>query len=316
MGSKPITARAAAKVYANSVAKNNGLVEGSAKVYGSGKSRQITIPGVTTTTENYTGGGRFKNQEERDWFNEQIKKRTDAGMSPEEALQDYRNTFNIGEKKTTTTKTPDQQKTVIDPGYEGTLKTVDKGQVKSTFDYRQAERKIRKSTRDYARELRKTGTNRKEAKALAEKYGAGLRGDLRARAAQEIASGKSAGQSYITGQRDMLQGELSTEEQRRMLADKYKRDQALQTQESAENKPATTASVSDKAKGYAEKYIGQIGGRTFQETQSYLGNAKPGEPGGYRQLFKADTSGLESMAVKKGSPAYKMKGYGSKTYKK
>lgn len=48
---------------------------------------------------NYQGGGTFKNKEEKDWYDGQIKQRMDSGMSQEEAIQDYRNTFQIGEKK-------------------------------------------------------------------------------------------------------------------------------------------------------------------------------------------------------------------------
>ena len=48
---------------------------------------------------NYQGGGTFKNKEEKDWYDGQIKQRMDSGMSQEEAIQDYRNTYQIGEKK-------------------------------------------------------------------------------------------------------------------------------------------------------------------------------------------------------------------------
>ena len=48
---------------------------------------------------NYQGGGTFKNKEEKDWYDGQIKQRMDSGMSQEEAIQDYRNTFQICEKK-------------------------------------------------------------------------------------------------------------------------------------------------------------------------------------------------------------------------
>ncbi len=51
---------------------------------------------------NYTGGGTFKNQAEKDWYDGQIKKRVDSGMSNEDAIQDYRNTFKIGTKKPST----------------------------------------------------------------------------------------------------------------------------------------------------------------------------------------------------------------------
>lgn len=65
---------------------------------------KTTISGGTET--NYGGGGKFKNKEEKAWYDNQIKQRTDKGMSQEQAIQDYRNTFKIGEKKET--KLPDQ----------------------------------------------------------------------------------------------------------------------------------------------------------------------------------------------------------------
>ncbi len=51
---------------------------------------------------NYTGGGTFKNKAEKDWYDGQIKQRVDSGMSNEDAIQDYRNTFKIGTKKPST----------------------------------------------------------------------------------------------------------------------------------------------------------------------------------------------------------------------
>ncbi len=46
----------------------------------------------------YQGGGTFENQEQRDWYDNQIKQRVNKGMSKEEAIQDYRNTFKIGKQ--------------------------------------------------------------------------------------------------------------------------------------------------------------------------------------------------------------------------
>jgi hypothetical protein len=68
------------------------------------------------TETNYSGGGRFKNKEERKWYEGQIKQRMDKGMSQEEAIQDYRNTFKIGEKKET--QLPDIKTTEVTPIYE------------------------------------------------------------------------------------------------------------------------------------------------------------------------------------------------------
>jgi len=67
---------------------------------------------------NYSGGGSFKNKAEKDWYNDQISERTGKGMSQKEAVQDYRNTFKIGTKKTTP-----KTKTVV---YKVNGKVVDK----------------------------------------------------------------------------------------------------------------------------------------------------------------------------------------------
>ena len=56
----------------------------------------------------YSGGGTFKNKAEKDWYDNQIKTRMDAGMSNEEAITDYRNTFKIG------TKGPDKPGEITD----------------------------------------------------------------------------------------------------------------------------------------------------------------------------------------------------------
>ena len=48
------------------------------------------------------GGGTLENEEQKAWYLEQIKKRMDAGMSEEEAINSYRNDFNIGDKSVRT----------------------------------------------------------------------------------------------------------------------------------------------------------------------------------------------------------------------
>lgn len=62
----------------------------------------------------YSGGGTFENKKEKDWYDDQINKRVNSGMSKEDAIQDYRNTFSIGEKKVV------GQKDVVTPGVEKT----------------------------------------------------------------------------------------------------------------------------------------------------------------------------------------------------
>jgi hypothetical protein len=160
MKSNPITAKAAAKVYANSVAKkvNETLIKGSRDLGNSqdiaatwnssqqGETRQVTTPGSSST--NYVGGGSFKNKEEKDWYDGEIKKRIDAGMSQEEAIQDYRNTYKIGEKTTTTT--PDTVETVKDPDqtFTGNLYAAQSGTATSSYGGRSDRRNVKATTKD------------------------------------------------------------------------------------------------------------------------------------------------------------------------
>ena len=65
-------------------------------------TQTITVSGsapITSYRDNYQGGGTFANQAEKDWYDDQIRQRTSSGMSQEDAIQDYRNTFGIGENK-------------------------------------------------------------------------------------------------------------------------------------------------------------------------------------------------------------------------
>jgi hypothetical protein len=66
---------------------------------GTAKDYIKTMMNKAATSGGYTGGGTFKNKAEKDWYDGQIKKRVDSGMSNEDAIQDYRNTFQIGTKK-------------------------------------------------------------------------------------------------------------------------------------------------------------------------------------------------------------------------
>lgn len=119
MGVKPITAKAAKSCATNTMAKQTGEVKGSKYseadvIIGTAGGQNIfgtkdvykdpDTPG-TDATMGYSGGGTFKNKEEKDWYNNQIQKRISAGMSQEDAVQDYRDTFKIGKKDV-----------VLDPG--------------------------------------------------------------------------------------------------------------------------------------------------------------------------------------------------------
>lgn len=341
MKSKPITSIAKMRTSENSVAKSNGLVEGAAKVYGSGKTRTITIPG-TETKSGYDGP--MMSAEE--W----------AKLSPEER-RSLNAKAGANEKGEIITTTPDQTVTETTPGYEETLKTIDKGTVSSTMGYRKNERKIRKGGNDYFKELRSSGMSRKEAKAKANAWEAEQRGNLRKRLEQEISSGKGKGESYITGQRDMYQGEMSTEEQRRMFeernaANQGKTDYSKIFKKLGEevgmtenvgignNNASGALSFKDRMSNISfnadrtakntdllnPKSQQGIRGRnaaldfasniTNQDFSNAPYTAYVDKTGSYRDNFLEDKMNNNSMANKKGTVAYKMGGFMSKANKK
>ena len=110
---------------------------------------------------NYQGGGTFKNQAEKDWYDGQIKQRMDSGMSREEAIQDYRNTFKIGKKKVE--KLPDklvETEKEVDVLTKITPKTQENIGM-SNFDARQQGRKSIQNARKlnkFERKMSKYGT--------------------------------------------------------------------------------------------------------------------------------------------------------------
>jgi len=113
---------------------------------------------------NYQGGGTFKNKKERDWYNTQIQNRIDSGMSQDEAIQDYRNTFQIGEKKVE--KLPDklvETEKEVDVLTKITPKTQENLGM-SNFDARQQGRKSLQINRKLKRQKIKDA--RADAKAM------------------------------------------------------------------------------------------------------------------------------------------------------
>ena len=113
---------------------------------------------------NYQGGGTFKNQAEKDWYDGQIKQRMDSGMNREEAIQDYRNTFKIGKKKVE--KLPDklvETEKEVDVLTKITPKTQENVGM-SNFDARQQGRKSLQINRKLKRQKIKDA--RADAKAM------------------------------------------------------------------------------------------------------------------------------------------------------
>lgn len=150
----------ASAVLMRSPAKNTGKKASWSKTE-EGAETSTTQKGDTVT--NYSGGGTFKNKEEKDWYNKQIKQRIDSGMSQEEAVQDYRNTFKIGEKKTTTG--PDKTITSKEPDetYSGDLYRAQYGKARSSYGSRQDKRQTLSETRKEKRN--KINTLRAQMKA-------------------------------------------------------------------------------------------------------------------------------------------------------
>ena len=104
----------------------------------------------------YTGGGTFKNKAEKDWYDGQIKKRVDSGMSNEDAVQDYRNTFQIGTKKP---NTPASVTTTTDA--DPLSQTIKKG---PTQRYNMGEKAVEDANTAKGRIRR--GLNREERKGM------------------------------------------------------------------------------------------------------------------------------------------------------
>jgi hypothetical protein len=221
MGSKPITAKAAAKVYANSVAKQTkpgvDLQKTTATLYGSGKTRMIDIPGVTTTSSR---GKTWDDLRAEGWSEEQIN---------EAKAWREKNPDAPREQITETSTAPGTTKEIKTPGWEGTLMEETRGTVMQPWEIRQQSRADKKIARDQFRSNIKDGMSRKDAKAARNKF---LKQLSDARAEQQAfsaGSGQLAGGTFRTGQRAMLQGQLSKSEQREMLAARNEAEQARAT---------------------------------------------------------------------------------------
>jgi hypothetical protein len=61
--------------------------------------KQIVSERITEQVKNL-GGGELQNEDQKQWYDAQIKQRMDEGMDRNQAIQAYRNDFNIGEQET------------------------------------------------------------------------------------------------------------------------------------------------------------------------------------------------------------------------
>ena len=134
-------------------------------------------------------------------------------MSQEDAVQDYRNEHEIGDKKTTTGPDEIIENPDIETSYEAPLMEATYGTVKSTPGSRKDNRKIKIAQNNMRKQAIKSGVDRKTAKKNAQDWANTQFEELRARTAQEIKSGKTAGSKYLTGERQVLRGQMSKAEQ-------------------------------------------------------------------------------------------------------
>ena len=56
--------------------------------------KQIISQRVSQVNQ-FMGGGNFENEDQKQWYQNQIKERINKGMSTEDAIADYRNTFKL-----------------------------------------------------------------------------------------------------------------------------------------------------------------------------------------------------------------------------
>lgn len=84
-----------------SIFKFSGDPDEKGKVTSEKVGNTIVSRRITQIPQN-VGGGTFENEEQKAWYLEQIKKRIDAGMSEEDAILDYRNTYDIGDESVRT----------------------------------------------------------------------------------------------------------------------------------------------------------------------------------------------------------------------
>lgn len=219
MGSKPITQKAkcnygSPEAPAKQTKPGVDLIGGAAKVYGSGGTRTINIPGTTTTSSR---GKTWDDLRAEGWSEEKINEAKAWREKNPDASRD---------QITETTTSPDTTKEVKTPGWEGTLMEETKGTVMQPWEIRQQSRADKKIARDQFRANIKAGMSRKEAKASRNQF---LQKQANARATQQQSSAESgqvAGGTFRTGQREMLQGQLSKDEQKAMMSAQNEADQA------------------------------------------------------------------------------------------
>ncbi len=184
----------------------------------------------TDPTMGYSGGGSFQNQEQKDWYNNQIQKRLDTGMSQEEAVQDYRDEFKIGEKNVVldegTPGTPDTEKTSevkLKTKVEGTSMTpenlrrqIRKGKIAANQEKRATAQAARTQAKldklSAAGDTSSPKYKRLEAKLKQKNQIAKLAGEAGKNVQRQTEESAGLGESFVKGERDTMQSEVDNQE--------------------------------------------------------------------------------------------------------
>lgn len=259
-GASPIT-------YKSSALRKNGEPKVEKKIVnykGTAHDYIRTNVNKPAVTGGYTGGGTFKNQEEKDWYDAEIKKRVDSGMSNEQAIQDYRDTFKIGDKKPDTpgsssanvTLTPrtEVQKTEPSQEYNMSFKNVENANWAEGAKRRGTRRAERRANRD----IRRYEEGSKGFLGIGKGKG---KGELSANviAAAEKTGKTIKGVNYdaegnITGDKDQEVTDQMRSRAKNLSMNKY----GFGLNEFGNKKPGSSKTVAESGEGY-EVYDGPVG---------------------------------------------------------
>ena len=300
---------------------------------------KTTTPGTAGTdpTMGYSGGGTFKNQEEKDWYDNQIKQRIDSGMSQEEAIQDYRDTFKIGEKNVVLDEgkpaTPGDSQTSevkLKTKVEGTSMTpenlrrqIRKGKIAAN----QEKRAIAQAARTQAKldKLEEAGDTsspkykRLQAKLKQKNQIASLASEAGKNVMRQTEEGKALEQTYIKGQRDMMQAEVDDQS---TLGARTSGPNASKKFFGGSGANLSSDLGVDTSLSGAIKTALKFSPAKFKSYSKTSPMKKLTDLSGDGKVTKKDVLIGRGVINKDGSPAkygnkkspYKMKGYGSKTY--
>jgi hypothetical protein len=310
----------------------------------------IKTPGTAgqDPTMGYSGGGSFQNKDQKDWYNNQIQKRLDAGMSQEDAIQDYRDTFKIGKKNV-----------VLDEGTPGTegseqkskvkLKTGVMGTTKRSYQSRedlrggtQAASKSKRAATSEARaqnKLAKMDYDKdnplkpgdkgyvKQQRLLAKidkqrsrQRQAGAEVENFARMSEEGKTGAKDDKFY-KGQRDTEQGELTRDEQAKLEVNTSGPGAAKKFYGGSGANLSSDLGVDTSLSGTVKEAL-KFSPNKFKANSIKAPMKKLSDLSGDGKITKKDVLIGRGVISKDGSPAkygnkkspYKMKGYGSKRY--